>query len=132
MPSRQHDDKHTKERGIYLFMGTLFDQRPRPHFNQLFNPHTRLSANKLFMEYLLEIKEAAKKSGLTVDQVLKAIELIELNRSNDIAIYDGDVKDEQLGGFGILAKELIGVIEEIQQEIKEIKDLYSSGVDLPL
>lgn len=69
-------------------MGILGDQSPRNSFSQDLT------------EYVQYLKEVGKKTGLTIDQVMRAAEIMELRRRNDLYREDGDYFDEQIGGLG--------------------------------
>lgn len=87
-------------------MGTLHDQKPRDFKNV-----TKSGALNL----ITEINEVSKETKLSFDQVFKIYELKEKQRTNSLYAANGDIKDEQLSGFGDLISELnshLGTIAE--------------------
>lgn len=86
-------------------MGTLMNQPPR----------RRNGCDDFRNEgdYIDDVKHYAKRSGLSVAEVTEILKLREMERANNLAVADGDIKDEQLAGFGelltILSAELGGV-----------------------
>lgn len=92
-------------------MGTLFDQSPRKYWNS-----SSLKDDVIY--YLEEMQLASDETGETIENCLKAAEIMELSRRNNIFVADGDAKDEQLAGFGNLLQELIEEIRQIAENIK--------------
>lgn len=86
-------------------MGTLKNQPKRPTYS------VTEDALKSTIQML---KQTAKQTKLPIDQVIKVYEIATTNRQIDAAIYDGDVKDEQLAGFAEyldrIAEEGLGVV----------------------
>lgn len=84
-------------------MGKLGDQPPRNRFDQ-----------NLAL-FISDIQDAAKKTGISFQDALKAAEILELERRNQLFRQDGDYFDEQMGGFGEIferiASSLEGLIE---------------------
>lgn len=78
-------------------MGTLHHQEPRNKF------HVQ---EKDVEDYILNVKEIASKHDMSIDQTIKILENLELQRKNNIAVANGDIHDEQLMGFGDLFQEL--------------------------
>lgn len=58
------------------------------------------------IDLLNEIKNVARSTGLSADQVLKAYEIKEYERRTNAYIENGDYTDEQMGGFGELLEEI--------------------------
>ena len=58
------------------------------------------------IDLLNEIKNVARSTGLSADQVLKAYEIKEYERRTNAYIENGDFTDEQMGGFGELLEEI--------------------------
>ena len=58
------------------------------------------------IDLLNEIKNVARSTGLSADQVLKAYEIKEYERRTNAYIENGDFIDEQMGGFGELLEEI--------------------------
>lgn len=89
-------------------MGTLFEQQPRwEHEAKLKIDKDRLDT------FLNEASILAKKHKITITDVIAAKNALELERQNNISINDGDIKDEQLSGFGKLFRQLIETIERL-------------------
>jgi len=83
-------------------MGTLLNQKPR-NYRHLDERDVLLKID--------EIKDISKVKKITFDQALKVYELLEQERSNNLYVANGDIKDEQLAGFGEL---IIKYIESIK------------------
>jgi hypothetical protein len=91
-------------------MGTLFSQDPR---RTLKNYDTDIIA-------LIEnVKAIAKKTDLSIDQVLKAYEIKETERRTDFLIQNGDIHDEQMTGFGELVKDVTNALVRISDNLGE-------------
>ncbi len=87
-------------------MGTLSNQPARKY---------RHITKSEVIELIEEINAVAKETKLSFDQVSKIYELKEKQRSNSLFVDNGDIKDEQLSGFGDLISELnshLGTIAE--------------------
>lgn len=84
-------------------MGTLGNQPARKEF------HIDLSR---FMEELIDI---CKKHDVTIEAVIEAKKALELERQNDIAVQDGDYRDEQMGGIGDILGEIARAIEKLER-----------------
>lgn len=78
-------------------MGILGNQRDRSKFRY---------EERHLIAFLNEVKNVAKSTGLSVDQILKAYEIKEHERRTNAYIENGDYKDEQMGGFGELLEEI--------------------------
>ena len=74
-------------------MGTLLEQKPR-NYRHLDERDAILKID--------EIKEISKVKKVTFDQALKVYELLENQRATNLYVANGDIKDEQLAGFGEL------------------------------
>lgn len=85
-------------------MGTLFNQRPRDYCDIQMH---------YLDSFLHEMTCIAKKHGIPLSEVLKAREILEWKRANDLFVADGDSKDEQLMGFGELLKETNQCLSDI-------------------
>ncbi len=79
-------------------MGNLFDQPPREI--------DRVGDTEL-LRWVRWADDYADKEGYTLEAVIEAKKALEMERANNLAVRDGDAKDEQLGGFGDLLRELI-------------------------
>ncbi|MDD4515439.1 hypothetical protein [Massilibacteroides sp.] len=84
-------------------MSTLFDQSPRMW-------HTVYESD--LKVYISELEKIAEKSKFTIDQVLKAAEILELKRKNNLYVNNGDAFDEQMAGFGELLKLFLSNFKE--------------------
>ena len=84
-------------------MGTLFNQKPR---------NTLSVEDKQVRIWCDWVNIQAKELGREVKDVLKAFEIYEKKRTNNLSVYDGDSKDEQLAGFGEILQNLVCAIEE--------------------
>jgi hypothetical protein len=78
-------------------MGTLFHQEPR---------NWRSITESDIKEHIEMIKQLAKETKLTVDQVIKVEELLELERRNNLYVSNGDIHDEQMQGLGEILQEI--------------------------
>lgn len=88
-------------------MGTLFTQTPRNYFDVSFKEV------KTFIEKLLEI---SIETGVQPEFVLRVFELHEHKRANNIKVWDGDAKDEQLAGFGEIVNDFLSNINDLISE----------------
>jgi hypothetical protein len=79
-------------------MGTLFDQSERK------------PASVDLEEFLSYAARMAGEYDVTIDVVVRAKTALELQRRNELYLMNGDIKDEQLAGFGELLKDLTLVI----------------------
>lgn len=79
-------------------MGTLKNQPPRDTHSVLFEP--------TISTFIEMVKRVSVTHKLTIDQVLRIIEIMELDRKNNLTASDNDIKDEQLAGFGELIEKL--------------------------
>ena len=72
-------------------MGTLFNQPPRS--SQRFK--------SVDVEELIdEVKRISRDKKVSIDQVLKAMKILSLERRNELYTVNGDIFDEQMCGFG--------------------------------
>ena len=92
-------------------MGTLYAQSPR-------NYH--IINLKEVSEQCKEIQKIAKELKLSFSEVLETYKLLENSRLTTIRVADGDAKDEQLGGFGIIAESLISEIHIIADTFNKL------------
>ena len=88
-------------------MATLFTQAPRNYFDVSFKEV------KTFIEELLE---TATETGVQPEFILRVFELHEHKRANNIKVWDGDAKDEQLAGFGEIASDFVSNINDLISE----------------
>lgn len=94
-------------------MGTLLDQPPRHCI-----PVGHYEIFRFFGNY----KDARKQyPKLTLDQFIKMMEILEYERRSTLMSHDGDIKDEQLAGFGELITRFLDMAqsyldrEEVEQ-----------------
>ncbi|MCD4832689.1 MAG: hypothetical protein K8R31_02765 [Bacteroidales bacterium] len=88
-------------------MGTLFNQ----------NVRIRYSVEKKEVEsFLDDIKSLSVRHKVSIENVLEAYKVKELERTTDLYVDNGDIHDEQMTGVGELLKELIGAIEILKRE----------------
>jgi len=91
-------------------MGTLFDQPERDNCN----------VNRDQIEDLTEVAmELSKKLGVSVADVIAAARVCQLERANDLYVRNGDVFDEQMGGFGQLLQELIAEVRKLKESLTD-------------
>ena len=84
-------------------MGTLFNQQPRS---------TLSTEDDEIIMWCEWVDEQAKELNWEVKDVLKAFEIHERERTNNLLVRDGDAKDEQLAGFGEILQNLVNVLDE--------------------
>jgi hypothetical protein len=70
-------------------------------------------------ERMGEVKEVAKKLGVSVAEVISLYDAMVRNRHCDLMARDGDIKDEQLAGFGDLLENGLTVLSGWRQENRE-------------
>lgn len=93
-------------------MGDLFNQQLRSR---------RKTDGKIIDFIKDDVIEVAKKTGLNYDQVLKAYEILELERRNDLYVDNGGIQDEQMGGFGGLFQDLNTLILGLSNNIGKLR-----------
>jgi hypothetical protein len=91
-------------------MGTLFDQRPRNY--------SEIDLSDVDA-YVKELSAIAKKNKVTLPEVIETWKVLEMRRQTDRYVANGDIFDEQMGGFGKLIQELIEKIGEIAEILQE-------------
>jgi hypothetical protein len=89
-------------------MGTLKEQPVRRTLN---------ITEKQHVNFVEEISRVASETGVSIENVLKAREVMELSRRNDLFVANGDIHDEQMSGFGDLLENL--TIDNINYLIKQ-------------
>ena len=77
-------------------MGTLGNQPPR-------NSHS--VDDRYLDEFLGQAVKLAAKHKITVDAVIEARRVLEMERTNDLRNLSGDYHDEHMGGFGEILRE---------------------------
>ena len=86
-------------------MGVLGSQPPR-------NSHR---VDDLYLEqFISHASKLAKKHGVTVESVIEARRVLEMERANDLRNLAGDYHDEQMGGFGQILSRIADAIEARQ------------------
>lgn len=96
-------------------MGTLGNQPERKHHDD----YDITAALK-------HVRAIAKENGFTPDQILKMWEILELQRRNNIAVDDGDFRDEQAGGFGDLLRDIAGFGDLLQNIADALNNVASA------
>jgi len=94
-------------------MGTLFSQNPRE-----FIPVT----NGELDAFLSSAVQLAKKHKISLSDVIAAKDVLESERRNNLSVRDGDIRDEQLAGFGQLIKEGNDILLDIRTSVNEVDD----------
>ena len=92
-------------------MGTLYEQPPRKYFDVEF---------KYVKSACEEILKIAKETKMSVADVIEVYRIETQNRDINCKVANGDIWDEQIGGFGELFKsfnkKLDSVIELMEQK----------------
>jgi len=52
-----------------------------------------------------EIMRISKETPLTIDQLIEVKKAYEMQRRNDLYVYNGETFDEQVAGFGEILKQ---------------------------
>ncbi len=87
-------------------MGTIGNQ---PHRSTFFY------SDESFKQFLRELSEFLRHSEFDARDVLLAYIFVELNRANNIAVQDGNFRDEHAAGIG----EILNNIDITLSSIKE-------------
>lgn len=82
-------------------MGTLFEQ-----------PSRVTLTDEYCTDEMITVLKTYQDAGYSKDQSIEIMKVHEMRKSNWINLNDGDIKDEQLMGFGELLKELIKVLRK--------------------
>lgn len=77
-------------------MGTLFNQQPRKYH------HTQDYDIDIICTEIMHIKSTY---GMSHNEAIDVLRIAENRRTSNIFVANGDIKDEQLAGFGELIKE---------------------------
>lgn len=93
-------------------MGTLYNQTERNYHPASFN-YVRSSCE--------ELKKIAKEMNMSIADVIEIYKIEVMDRATTCKVDDGDRKDEQLAGFGEIAKSLSESIKKVV-EILESKN----------
>lgn len=91
-------------------MGTLFNQSIRKEF--------KVTDIQMY-DMLSEAKRVANQHDLTVDQVLLAFKIKQLERKNDLMVSNGNIHDEQMAGIGNLLSIISSALESIAQKMED-------------
>ncbi|MEI6328218.1 MAG: hypothetical protein WCP16_03225 [Pseudanabaena sp. ELA645] len=78
-------------------MGTLFNQSPRNY--------REYNENEI-QEFLETILKLSQKYKIPTNEVIHAVEVLEIRRKNDLYVANGDIFDEQMAGLGNLLQDL--------------------------
>ena len=87
-------------------MGTLSNQETRNHI--------RVEASALD-EFISSAVKLAQKHKIHVSDVISASRVLELSRSNDLYVNNGDAFDEQIAGIGELLQKLSDAVESLKK-----------------
>lgn len=79
-------------------MGTLFNQSVR-------NGFYCYDVESITFE-IGKIERIVEKTGFTIPQVIEVCKMLEMRRQNDLYKANGDIFDEQMAGFGEIARDL--------------------------
>lgn len=82
-------------------MGTLGNQPPRNGF------HYSLT------NFIQDVQRASEETGVSFKEALKAAEIIEMQRRNEIYRQNGDYLDGQLAGFADLIDRWLSPLDEV-------------------
>ena len=58
----------------------------------------------------------SKKHKISTNEVIHAVEVLELRRKNDLYVANGDTFDEQMAGLGNLLQDLNNILADRQLE----------------
>ena len=91
-------------------MGTMCKQNPRP----------KREIDITSVGYIIDsIKEIADNKKISLDQALKAYELIAYERRTNVMIDNGDFSDENMCGVGTAIKDVAEQLGDIAEAISE-------------
>lgn len=108
-------------------MGTLFDQPVRATLNVAVLENARYHEGSIgkasdytssVNDTMVEMKMVAEERGVPVGEVIALYDAMVRNRHCDLLARDGDIKDEQLAGFGELLKEIAANLAQIGQRLE--------------
>ena len=85
-------------------MGTLYNQPPRNYFDIDF---------KYVKSECEEIQKIAEETGMSVADVIEVYKIKTQNRSIDCYVANGDIRDEQMAGFGELFKSFNAKLDRV-------------------
>jgi hypothetical protein len=105
--SRRERSAFQQISAILTPMGTLFKQAPR---------NDRYVEEENLDEFLELATKLSKKHKLTVADVIAARRVLEMKRTNDLYVANGDAFDEQIGGIGELLESMCSAIEELKKD----------------
>jgi hypothetical protein len=93
-----------------MLMGTLFEQpvRDRQH----------VTARDV-LDHIATMKNVAREADISLDQAIEVWRVMEQARTNNIAVTNGDIHDEQMAGFG-------NAIESVALELSNIATALSN------
>lgn len=96
-------------------MGTLFSQKPRNNFSIDDIPYQFEDA----VQYLSNI---SKKQRINFCDLVYLYEVMELTRKNDLYVANGDIKDEQLKGFGEILRDFVEHCSSVDDAIQHCSE----------
>lgn len=86
-------------------MGTLGNQPPRDSHR----------VDDCYLDEFLGLSvKLAAKHKISVESVIEARRVLEMERSNDLRNLSGDYHDEHMGGFGEILGRIAGALEDRQ------------------
>ena len=86
-------------------MGTLTEQPPRKY---------RFPEPEEVEIMVNQVKSLAEKHEISFDQSLRIFELLEKERSNSLAVDNGNIWDEQIGGIGKILEKMADSLRELE------------------
>ncbi len=101
-------------------MGTLFNQKERPTLN---------TGSDHLIDYIEILKNVSKVTEVPLSDVIKAAEVKELIRKNDLYVINGDIHDEQMQGLGELIKSAFAISEGCPSALEAIAIQLGYGPD---
>ena len=78
-------------------MGTLFNQRVRESYEVDYEDVRHALRNA---------REISKGMHISIGDVIRMYRVLEMKRANNLKVWDGGAKDEQLAGFGEILNRL--------------------------
>ncbi len=99
---------NSRPRVTLLRMGTLYSQTPRNYRD------VEIADLDEFLSAALEI---SKKHKIPVADVIAASRVLQLKRTNDLYVANGDAFDEQIAGIGELLEKVTSAIESLSHTV---------------
>ena len=92
-------------------MGTLFEQQPRSYYDIDFEKDVKYACEKIL--------KIAKETKMSVSDVIEIYKIETHNRAISCYVSNGDIKDEQLAGFGELFESFNGKLDDIIEILRQ-------------